>query len=103
MSAKEPKSTDVEAREISAALSEIITFEKVQRDFSLAPYTTFKVGGAADFFVEVSSERIYWRYSKSQINGSFPLRCLVEVRTYSLGTAVFEALSFGFVMGRSVG
>ena len=57
MSAKEPKSTDVEAREISAALSEVITFEKVQRDFSLAPYTTFKVGGAADFFVEVSSEK----------------------------------------------
>tara|TARA_B100000686_G_scaffold289831_2_gene316826 strand:+ start:22476 stop:23435 length:960 start_codon:yes stop_codon:yes gene_type:complete len=50
-------STDLEALEIAAALSEAVTVERVQRDCSLAQYTTFKVGGTADFFADVGSEK----------------------------------------------
>lgn len=56
MSAKDYRSTDADAREITAALSEAIRVERLKRNWPLAPYTTFKVGGTADFFVEVNSE-----------------------------------------------
>ena len=57
MSAKDYRSTDADAREITAALSEAIRGERLKRNWPLAPYTTFKVGGAADFFVEVRNEK----------------------------------------------
>lgn len=57
MRAKDYLLTEVNEREITNELSEATRLERVHRNWSLAPYTTFKVGGAADFFVEVRNEK----------------------------------------------
>ena len=57
MSSKDYLLTEADKREITTALSEATRLERVHRNWSLAPYTTFKVGGAADFFVEVRNEK----------------------------------------------
>ena len=48
------------SRDLTALLATAVAPERVQRDAPLAPFTTFKVGGPADLFVEPrsSSDRL---------------------------------------------
>ena len=57
MSEQERPLSNFSENDITAALSEVTDRERVQRDWVLAPYTTFRVGGSADYFVEVKTEK----------------------------------------------
>tara|TARA_B100000029_G_scaffold506657_1_gene589789 strand:- start:1384 stop:2358 length:975 start_codon:yes stop_codon:yes gene_type:complete len=56
MSTKEDLPGDFSKREIMSALADAVGGQRLLVDQSLAPYTTLRVGGAADFFVEVSDD-----------------------------------------------
>ena len=53
--ANDMNATTAGEREITAALQRSLGTDRVRRDVVLAPYTTFKIGGPADWFVEASS------------------------------------------------
>ena len=57
MSVQEYRLSDLDGRNITETLSKVTGRERVQSNWPLAPYTTFKVGGQADFFVETRSEK----------------------------------------------
>ena len=56
MSVQEYRLSDLDGRNVIETLSEVTGRERVQSNWPLAPYTTLKVGGPADFFVETRSE-----------------------------------------------
>ncbi len=57
MSKRERQTTNRNGNDLATSLSEVTKRERVHRDLVLAPYTTLRVGGTADFFVEVNTEK----------------------------------------------
>lgn len=70
MREQETSSDDFNGKHVIDVLSEATGRERIHRDWSLAPYTTFRVGGLADFFLEARTEKelVAVRKAASQLN-----------------------------------